>query len=300
MALAYQGEIAAARTAADVAFHRLNDLFDSYTGIVYAAAAFVHLAAGDAAESWQMWEAAQERTKMDPQLAAMHLWSALAPLACGDVAAARRWADEVVSATNGWSFAAALLARARVEMVQGEVHAAERDAYEGLDLAGRLQGDLLFPVALDCVATTAAEEGHHVSATRLFGAADAAYRRMGMVRFKVLEADDRAKLAALRESLGDSDFDVAWSEGEALSNEDAVAYALRGRGERKRASSGWSSLTRAELDVVRLVSEGLGNKDIAARLFISPRTVQAHLTHIYTKLGLASRVQLAQEAVRHG
>jgi DNA-binding CsgD family transcriptional regulator len=60
------------------------------------------------------------------------------------------------------------------------------------------------------------------------------------------------------------------------------------------------ALTRAELDVVELVSEGLGNKEVAARLFVSPRTAQAHLTHVYTKLGLTSRVQLAQEASRHG
>ena len=69
-------------------------------------------------------------------------------------------------------------------------------------------------------------------------------------------------------------------------------------GARKRPSSGWGSLTPTELDLVRLVSDGLANKDIATRLFISPRTVQTHLTHVYTKLGLTSRVQLAKAAVR--
>jgi DNA-binding CsgD family transcriptional regulator len=48
-----------------------------------------------------------------------------------------------------------------------------------------------------------------------------------------------------------------------------------------------------------MVSEGLANNDIATRLFVSPRTVQIHLTHVYTKLGLSSRVQLVQEAARH-
>jgi DNA-binding CsgD family transcriptional regulator len=79
----------------------------------------------------------------------------------------------------------------------------------------------------------------------------------------------------------------------------AVTAKPRGRGRRKRRTAGWASLTPTEHDVVRLVSEGLANKDIAKRLFISPRTVQTHLTHVYTKLGVSGRVQLVQEAARH-
>jgi DNA-binding NarL/FixJ family response regulator len=106
-------------------------------------------------------------------------------------------------------------------------------------------------------------------------------------------------VAALRDAMGQEDLDAAWAEGAALSTEEAIAYAQRGRGERKRPASGWASQTPAELDVVRLVSEGLPNQGIATRLFVSPRTVQAHLTHVYTKLGLSSRVQLAQERAQH-
>jgi DNA-binding CsgD family transcriptional regulator len=106
-------------------------------------------------------------------------------------------------------------------------------------------------------------------------------------------------VAAVRNALGDSEFDVGWAEGAALSTEEAIAYAQGGRRERKRPTSGWASLTPTERDVVRLVSEGLANNDIATRLFVSPRTVQTHLTHVYAKLGLTSRVQLGQEAARH-
>jgi DNA-binding CsgD family transcriptional regulator len=119
------------------------------------------------------------------------------------------------------------------------------------------------------------------------------------MRFKIYDADNEATVATLRDALGDNAFEAAWTEGCAMSTTEAIAYAQRGRGERKRPSSGWASLTPTELDVVGLVSEGLSNKDIAARLFVSPRTVQTHLTHVYTKLSLASRVQLAQEAARH-
>jgi DNA-binding CsgD family transcriptional regulator len=192
----------------------------------------------------------------------------------------------------------ALTTRASVAMAQGEPEQAERDAHDALALVP--EGFyLVVPDGLECLAALAVEAGSHREAARLFGAADAVRQRLGAVRFTVWDADYQESVAISRNALDDTDFDAAWAEGAALSTEEAIAYAQRGRGERKRPSSGWASLTPTERDVVRLVSEGLGNKDIATRLFVSPRTVQTHLTHVYNKLALTSRVQLAQEAARH-
>jgi hypothetical protein len=59
-----------------------------------------------------------------------------------------------------------------------------------------------------------------------------------MVRFKVYDAGYHRSVNALRNAMGESDFDSAWAEGAALSTEEAIAYAQRGRGERKRPTSG--------------------------------------------------------------
>jgi DNA-binding CsgD family transcriptional regulator len=91
---------------------------------------------------------------------------------------------------------------------------------------------------------------------------------------------------------------TAWAEGEALGVEEAVAYASRERGERKRPSSGWESLTPTELDVVKLLAKGLSNPQIGERLFISRGTVKTHLAHVFSKLGVTSRAELAAEATR--
>ena len=234
-ALAYMGDAAGARAAAEAALHSASELFEYYEGTVLSTFGFVHLAAGDASAAWGAWEAARQRIGMDPHTASTYSWAALAPLACGDLAAARRWADDAVSLPKGSYLALALASRARLEIAQSELEAAERDAYDALDLAARIEGGLAVPFALDCLAITAADAGNHLSAARLFGAAESARQRMDMVRFKVLEADDEARITTLRDALGQNDFDAAWSEGAALSIEEAIAYAQRGRGERKRA-----------------------------------------------------------------
>ncbi|MGC2565033.1 MAG: LuxR C-terminal-related transcriptional regulator, partial [Mycobacterium sp.] len=231
--------------------------------------------------------------------AVQRTWNAEGALADGDLAAARHWADEAVSTTTGFYLLRALTTRARVAIAQGEPEQAERDAHDALARAADIQARSGVADTLECLADLIGDGGSAREATRVFGAADAIRQRIGEVRFKIYDAGYEGSVGALRDTMGEQDFDSAWAEGAALSVEEAIGYAQRGRGQRKRPTSGWGSLTPTERDVVRLVSEGLANNDIATRLFVSPRTVQTHLTHVYTKLGLTSRVQLAQEAARH-
>jgi DNA-binding CsgD family transcriptional regulator len=191
-----------------------------------------------------------------------------------------------------------LTIRARIAIEQREPEQAERDAYEALACFADLKAYLGASNTFEILADVAGNSGSHREAARLFGAADGIRQRTGEIRLPFYQAAYVSSTSELRNAMDNEDFEAAWNEGAALSTAEAIAYAQRGRGERKRPSSGWASLTPAELDVVRLVSEGLGNKDVATRLFISPRTVQSHLTRVYTKLGLSSRVQLAQEAAR--
>jgi len=71
------------------------------------------------------------------------------------------------------------------------------------------------------------------------------------------------------------------------------------RGSRGRPNAGWDSLTSTELRVVALVARGLTSADVARRLYVSRHTVESHLSHVFSKLGLASRVELAVQAAHH-
>jgi DNA-binding CsgD family transcriptional regulator len=116
------------------------------------------------------------------------------------------------------------------------------------------------------------------------------------------------------ESAGEAVVKGGGSEGIALITEAAVIFESLGatqdiarvermlralgvkrgaKGQRRRPKTGWDSLTKTEQQVARLAAEGLTNPQIGARLYVSRRTVATHLSHIYQKLGIASRVELA-------
>jgi predicted ATPase/class 3 adenylate cyclase/DNA-binding CsgD family transcriptional regulator len=298
-ALAFTGEAAASRESAEAALEIGATLGGFHDDSAYAALANAALAAGDAQAAKHACDAGWRNTyPLKELLTRCMLPMAYAALGCGDLFAARRWADDTVAAAPGSNQMVALTARARVALAQGELKQAETDLHDAIAAAERTGGYLYLPDALECLASLAADSNTE-HAARLLGAADGMRQLHGEVRFKVFQGAYDSAFAAVRDALGQQAFDAAWSEGKALSTAEAISYAQRGRGARGRPASGWESLTPAERDVVRLVSQGLSSKDIAARLFISPRTVQSHLTHTYTKLCLSSRVQLVHEAARH-
>jgi predicted ATPase/DNA-binding CsgD family transcriptional regulator len=300
IALAHQGDYAAARAAADAAVEATAELGGLKAAAAYHVLAVAALAAGDATTARDATEAGRPFASAVPQATGLQrVLSAEAALAGGDLVAARRWADDAVSTITGAFLSDPLTTRARVAIAQGEPDQAERDAHDALAHAAEVEAYLYIPYILECLGTLAGQAGSHREAARLFGATRSMRERIGSVRFKVWDASYEASVATLRGAMDHKDFESAWAEGAALSTDEAIAYAQRGRGQRKRPASGWASLTPTEQDVVRLLSEGLANNDIAARLFVSPRTVQTHLTHVYSKLGLSSRVQLVQEAARH-
>ncbi len=295
--LALQGDAVKARACLQFA----SEFGALAASVGYFALANAALAAGDVGAALDAAAATWEHGSVLSGYAS-HLRPVIAQaaLAGEDLIAARRWADDAVATATGWAvLMQGLTARARVAIAQGDLEQAERDAHDALTSVPEGFAHSATSDALECLATLAGYTGSYREAARLFGAAAAIRERVGIVRFKVWDDAYEKSLTTLRDAFGEHEFDAAWAEGAALSTEEAIAYAQRGRGERKRPASGWASLTPTERDVVRLVNEGLGNKDIATRLFISPRTVQTHLTHVYAKLGLSSRMQLAQEAARH-
>jgi predicted ATPase len=146
LTLAYQGEAAAARAAAEATLEAGVELGERFAVIGHVVVGFAALAAGDGAAAHEAREAARHdmNVVMGAATSVQRIWNAEAALADRDLAAARRWADEVVSTTTGWWLMSALSTRARVAIAQGEPDQAERDAHDALTCAAEIKA-YLFP-----------------------------------------------------------------------------------------------------------------------------------------------------------
>ncbi|MET8850372.1 LuxR C-terminal-related transcriptional regulator [Amycolatopsis sp. NPDC004625] len=138
---------------------------------------------------------------------------------------------------------------------------------------------------LDALTTLLARSGREADAARVLVSASHARAELGFPR----RPFEQAGLDALGLSTAEPP----------MSLDDVVAFVRRTRGSRGRPSNGWASLTPTELQVVKLAAEGCTNPEIGTRLFMSRGTVKTHLAHVYAKLGIANRTELATLAAAH-
>ena len=147
---------------------------------------------------------------------------------------------------------------------------------------------------LEAIAVLAAEDQSWRECRRLIAAATRLRQQTGYRwRFRYEEHTVATALADSLAALGDTAA-LADAEGQRLEWTDAVEYASRAHGERRRPRHGWASLTPTEQQVAKLVADGLTNPQIADQLIMRPSTVKTHLDHIYVKLGTHTRARLAR------
>jgi predicted ATPase/DNA-binding CsgD family transcriptional regulator len=187
----------------------------------------------------------------------------------------------------------ARLTRGRLAAARGDWPAARKHAHAHLDACAQGGHTAYVPGCLDALAEVAAGLHHHVDAVRLLGAAEHTRTAIGTVRVPPERTYWAGVESRLREALGDAAYAAARAEGAELNMDGALEWARRARGPRGRPPRGWASLTTTEARVVELVSEGLTNREIGERMFISPETVKTHLSHVFKKLDVRRRAELA-------
>ncbi|GAF43667.1 protein kinase domain-containing protein [Rhodococcus wratislaviensis] len=166
---------------------------------------------------------------------------------------------------------------------------------KGLRLTQAVGNRLSSGWCLEILAWIAADGRQARRAAVLMGAAASLSRAVGSSTVVVPNLLPHHELCErrTRSALGEPAFVTEFQRGEVLSFEAAVAYALDEQLPVTSPARTASNLTKRERQVADLVAQGLTNKEIAAKLVISPRTAQGHVEHVLTKLGFTSRAQIA-------
>jgi len=205
----------------------------------------------------------------------------------------------------------------RLALQQGDVGRATYCYHESLVLRQETGEKGGVATALEGLARVAAAHGQVKSAAQLLGAAEILRKTMGTPLPPTEHASHEHVLAAVRAALDEAAFAQAWAAGQAMELSQAMAAALEVR---EQLSSPQASptapasqdlsqsapsrtslfgLTARETQVLQLVSMGLTDAQIAEKLVISPRTVEAHVRSCLSKLGVSSRTAATRFAIAH-
>ena len=292
-----QGRVAEARTALEPIDRVLKPLADPpFIPLYELLHALLEVEAGrfEEAAAWCRREGRWLPEPSDDRLTLRtRITLAWALLRSGDRVAAARVVESMSDVPDEPSravhWAAVLVLRAALH------HGSDPDQalalhHEALQEYMRTAHDMGLIMCLDALAWFHTEHDELERAAILSGATDRARADTGFHGNAAIPA----YRSLLAERLPEAELVAARARGEAMDLREVVAWASRSRGPRRRPTSGWASLTPTEVQIAALAAEGLTNPQIAERLFISRSTVKTHLEHIYAKLDIAGRTELAR------
>ncbi len=262
---------------------------------------------GDLAEAVQGWQRAADRFAAEPADEYL-IWriSAITGVAMtrairGDTAGAAADHEAVLAICRPrgetWFVGTSLWVLGLGLWQQGDLQAAATRLRESVQRLRTVNDTLGTAYCLDTLACITFDEGRPERAATLLGVTTRLARDMGArpALLPELATHHERCEQRTRHALGEQAYQAALAQGERLSLDQAVAYALDEAPPPATPSPADAStpLTRREQQVAELVAQGLSNKEIAAKLVISQRTAESHVEHILTKLGATSRAQVA-------
>jgi DNA-binding NarL/FixJ family response regulator len=243
--------------------------------------------------------------------ACFHLLGQLALLQ-GETEEARSWFEQSVEqhkelghlAGQAW----AISGLARVAFAREDLVGAY-DIYEESLVLARTIGDQELQVnCMEGLAMVVSMQENYVWAAQIWGAADILRETMGQPHTPVERLLYESAIKDLHRHLDEETFAAAYERGRMMSPDQALQEHVSILSlppsqstpiERKRTISYPSGLTSREVEVLRLVAQGMTNEQVANQLIISPRTVDTHLTSIYGKIGVSSRSAATRYAMEH-
>ena len=208
-----------------------------------------------------------------------------------------------------WLLAWSLQILGRIEVQRGDLSAARRSFQESLALTEAVGDTTFAPFDLEGLAGVAASQGEFRWAGQLWGAAEALREVTAFPLPPVDRAGYEQAVHAARAQLGAPAFAAAWQEGRTMTPGQALAAqgrvispppilaGLLSTSPPKTSPASPSGLTAREVEVLRLLAQGMTNPQIAKRLILSSHTVHAHVRSIYTKLDVNSRSSVTRYAI---
>jgi DNA-binding CsgD family transcriptional regulator len=200
-----------------------------------------------------------------------------------------------------------------VAIGQNDYRWAKANLREALQLSQQLKMRRMTVYQLHLAAMLASAQGQAFRTARLWGAARVMRETIGATFSPIQHHHYDPYVDATRAKLGEVTWQAAFAEGQTMTTEEAIEYALSAeepsapppssattQPSPPSAPDQTAGLTSREVEVLGLVATGMTSAQVAHRLFLSTRTVEAHLTSIYHKLGVTSRAGATRFAIEHG